>query len=126
MRSGRAFRRRSGLGGVVAVGGVFGRGLEDDRPEVGGDGAVEPAGRRSSSATPTPAADFAENAEGGGLCSSPVPRHRIELTGPDGEKREWTAEIAGTLVEREKACHAVARDVERAVLEASPQSGQLS
>lgn len=48
----------------------------------------------------------------------------IELTGPDGEKREWTAEIAGTLVEREKACHAIARDVERAVLEASLRSGQ--
>ena len=50
--------------------------------------------------------------------------YRIELTGPDGEKREWTAEITGTLAERENACHAVARDVERAVLESSLRSGQ--
>lgn len=50
--------------------------------------------------------------------------YHIELTGPDGEKREWTPEISGTLAEREQACHAVARDVERAVLEASLRSGQ--
>ena len=49
--------------------------------------------------------------------------YRIEFTGPDGEKREWAAEIAGTLVEREKACHALVRDVERGVLEISLRSG---
>ncbi len=50
--------------------------------------------------------------------------YRIELTGQDGEKRAWTVEIAGTLAERERACQAIARDVERAVLEASLRSGQ--